>query len=79
MRERPTGDGVDRGSMTVLVVLVGLALTVALTLALKRDPAVRWHYEPIRFRDRQGGTNSINVPKIFRMGWNMLRALSGVR
>ena len=52
---------------------------VALTLALKRDPSVRWHYEPIRFRDRQGGTNSINVPKIFKMGWNMLRALSGVR
>ncbi len=51
---------------------------VALTLALKRDPAVRWHYEPIRFRDRQGGTNSINVPKIFKMGWNMLRALRGV-
>ena len=51
---------------------------VALTLALKRDPAVRWHYEPIRFRDRQGGTNSINLPKIFKMGWNMLRDLRGV-
>ncbi|WP_221032932.1 glycosyltransferase family 2 protein [Actomonas aquatica] len=51
---------------------------VALTLALKRDPSVRWHYVPIRFRDRQGGTNSIDVPKIFKMGWNMLRALRGV-
>ncbi len=51
---------------------------VALTLALKRDPSLRWHYVPIRFRDRQGGSNSINLPKIFKMGWNMLRALRGV-
>lgn len=51
---------------------------VALTLALKRDPSVRWNYHPIRFRDRQGGTNSINVPQIFKMGWNMLRSLRRV-
>jgi glycosyltransferase involved in cell wall biosynthesis len=51
---------------------------IALTLALKRDPSVRWAYVPIRFRERQGGTNSINLPKIARMGWNMLRQIGTV-
>jgi dolichol-phosphate mannosyltransferase len=35
---------------------------VALTFALKRDLSLRWAYVPIRFRARQGGTNSINLP-----------------
>src|ERR1700730_8227323 len=45
---------------------------IALTLALKRNPTLRWAYVPIRFRARQGGTNSINLPKIAKMGFRML-------
>ncbi|MCF3652091.1 glycosyltransferase family 2 protein [Synoicihabitans lomoniglobus] len=51
---------------------------VALTLALKRERFVTWSYVPIRFRDRQGGTNSINVAKILKMGWDMLASLHRV-
>jgi glycosyltransferase involved in cell wall biosynthesis len=51
---------------------------VALTFALKRDPSLRWGYVPIRFRARQGGTNSINLPKIAKMGWRMLRQIKRV-
>lgn len=51
---------------------------VALSLALKRDPLVRWAYVPIHFRDRQGGVNSINFRKIFKMGWEMLRDLKRI-
>jgi glycosyltransferase involved in cell wall biosynthesis len=51
---------------------------IALTVALKRDPAVGWAYVPIRFRARQGGTNSINLPKIARMGFGMLRQINRV-
>lgn len=52
---------------------------VALTLTLKRLPGLRWRYVPIHFRDRQGGSNSINLPKIVRMGWGMLRDLKRIR
>jgi dolichol-phosphate mannosyltransferase len=48
---------------------------VALTLTLKRNPSLRWKYVPIHFRDRQGGTNSINLRRIAAMGWNLLRSL----
>ncbi len=48
---------------------------VALTLTLKRDPALRWKYVPIHFPDRQGGTNSINIPRIAGMGWELLTNL----
>lgn len=51
---------------------------VALTFALKRDPSLRWTYVPIRFRARQGGINSINLPKIIKMGWRMLREINRV-
>lgn len=51
---------------------------VAVTLALKRNPALRWAYVPIRFRARQGGTNSINLPKIAKMGLRMLRQIRRV-
>ena len=52
---------------------------IALTVALKRCPGLRWQYVPIHFRDRQGGVNSINLPKIVRMGWAMLRELRNVK
>jgi len=45
---------------------------VAVTTALKRNPSIRWKYVPIHFRDRQGGTNSINFGRIASMGWNLL-------
>jgi len=48
---------------------------VALTLRLKRDASLRWKYVPIHFRDRQGGTNSINIRSIARMGWRLLVSL----
>ena len=47
----------------------------ALTLALRRRPTLRWKYLPIHFRDRQGGTNSINLRRIAAMGWELLRNL----
>jgi glycosyltransferase involved in cell wall biosynthesis len=45
---------------------------IALTLALRRLPNVRWKYVPIRFLPRRGGENSINFQKIIRMGLRML-------
>ena len=45
---------------------------VALTVALKRDRRLRWKYIPIHFRDRQGGTNSINIRRILAMGFTLL-------
>ena len=51
---------------------------VALTLALKRDPTVRWAYVPIKFLARQGGTNSINLRKIVKMGFRMLLEIKKV-
>jgi dolichol-phosphate mannosyltransferase len=47
----------------------------AVTLALRRRLAVRWKYVPIHFRDRRGGTNSINLKRIASMGWELLRNL----
>ena len=39
--------------------------------------AVKWHYKigwyPITFRPRQGGVNSINLPRIFRIGMQALK------
>jgi dolichol-phosphate mannosyltransferase len=48
---------------------------IALTVALKRDRSLRWRYVPIHFRNRQGGTNSINLRRIVAMGWTMLTSL----
>ena len=52
---------------------------IALTVALQRCSKVRWKYVPIHFRNRQGGVNSINLPKIARMGWTMLKELRKVK
>jgi dolichol-phosphate mannosyltransferase len=52
---------------------------MALTVALKRMPALRWSYVPIHFRDRQGGTNSINIKRIIAMGWEMLVNLNQIK
>jgi len=52
---------------------------VALTLTLKRNSALRWKYVPIHFRDRQGGTNSINIRRILAMGWGLLINLHRIK
>ena len=52
---------------------------VALTLTLKRNAALRWRYVPIHFRDRQGGTNSINIRRIIAMGWELLINLHRIK
>ncbi len=52
---------------------------VALTVTLKRDAVLRWKYVPIHFRDRQGGTNSINYSRIIEMGWELLRNLHRIQ
>jgi dolichol-phosphate mannosyltransferase len=52
---------------------------VALTVTLKRDRALRWKYISIHFRDRQGGTNSLNLPRILSMGWELLGNLKRLR
>jgi dolichol-phosphate mannosyltransferase len=46
---------------------------IALTVALKREPELRWNHLPIHFRARQGGENSINYRKIAKMGLHFLR------
>ncbi|MDF3129312.1 glycosyltransferase family 2 protein [Kiritimatiellaeota bacterium B1221] len=45
---------------------------VAVLSVLKRNPALRWAYVPIRFRDRQGGSNSIDLLNVMHMGFSML-------
>ena len=46
---------------------------VALTVTLKKmGDKVRWAYVPIHFRDRQGGSNSIDLFKVAKMGISML-------
>lgn len=52
---------------------------VALSVVVARTPELRVARVPIHFRDRQGGTNSINLRKVIRMGLNMLRDLRSVR
>lgn len=52
---------------------------VALTVALKREASLRWKYLPIHFRDRQGGSNSINLRSVARMGLNMLKNLRSMK
>jgi glycosyltransferase involved in cell wall biosynthesis len=52
---------------------------VALTFILKQMPEVRWKYVPIRFRDRQGGSNSINLLNVAHLGTSMLFDLAKLR
>lgn len=52
---------------------------VALTFVLKKLPGVRWEYVPVRFRDRQGGSNSINLVNVAQLGLGMLCDLNKLR
>jgi glycosyltransferase involved in cell wall biosynthesis len=48
---------------------------VALTFVLKKAAALRWRHVPIHFRDRQGGSNSINLLSVGQWGVDMLLEL----
>jgi dolichol-phosphate mannosyltransferase len=48
---------------------------VAVTFILKKTRGLRWAYVPIRFRERQGGSNSINVINVAQWGIDMLLEL----
>lgn len=52
---------------------------VALTYVLKQLPGLRWRYVPIHFRDRQGGTNSIDLLKVSKWGTEMLFELASIK
>ncbi len=52
---------------------------VALTFVLKKMQEVRWGVVPIHFRDRQGGTNSINLLNVAQWGFDMLFDLVKLR
>lgn len=48
---------------------------VAVTFIIKKMNGVRWSYVPIRFLDRQGGNNSINLLNVTQWGIDMLLEL----
>lgn len=52
---------------------------VALTFILKQNPGLRWAYVPIRFRTRQGGSNSINLLHVTHLGVSMLFDLAKLK
>ncbi len=52
---------------------------VALTYVLKKIGGMRWNHVPIHFRDRQGGTNSINVLQVVTLGAEMLLELLRIK
>jgi len=52
---------------------------VAITFVLKRNPELRWHYVPIRFLARQGGSNSINLLNVAHLGASMLFDLAKLK
>ena len=52
---------------------------VALSVVLARTPGLKIARIPIHFRDRQGGTNSINLRKVLLMGAEMLKALKTIQ
>ena len=45
---------------------------VAITSVLRCALGVRWEFVPIRFLDRQGGCNSINLLNVAHLGTSML-------
>jgi len=52
---------------------------VAITFILKQNLNIRWEYVPIRFRDRQGGSNSINLLNVAHLGTSMLFDLAKLK
>lgn len=54
-------------------------VNVAVTYVLKKLGNYRWRYVDIVFRDRQGGTNSIDVARVAQWGAEMLLDLRRIR
>ena len=52
---------------------------VALTFILRKTPGIRWARVPIRFLQRQGGENSINLINVIHWGIDMLLELRRLR
>lgn len=52
---------------------------VAVTFVLKHNPDLRWTYIPIRFLERSGGKNSINLLDVAHLGTSMLFDLAKLR
>ena len=52
---------------------------VAVTYVLKKNPQLRFSYVPVHFRDRQGGSNSINVLRVVQLGFDMLFELIRIK
>jgi glycosyltransferase involved in cell wall biosynthesis len=52
---------------------------VALTFQMKRITGLRWRHEPIHFRARREGVNSIHLFRIIRMGFGLIRDLNWLR
>ena len=48
----------------------GLANVAVSAIAVKWKEKIAWY--PITFRPRQGGVNSINMKRIFNIGWKAL-------
>ena len=53
-----------------------LANVAVSAIAVKKDEKIAWY--PITFRPRQGGVNSINLKRIFKIGWKALDDLKQV-
>jgi hypothetical protein len=48
---------------------------VAITFVLKKTPELKFQHVPIHFRDRQGGSNSINLLNVVQWGFDMILEL----
>jgi glycosyltransferase involved in cell wall biosynthesis len=58
----------------------GFALqNIALTVTLGRMAGLRWAWIPIHFLPRAGGQNKMNLARIARLGWTLLRQWRGLR
>lgn len=53
-----------------------LANVAVSAIAVKKEEKIAWY--PITFRPRQGGVNSINLKRIFKIGWKALDDLKQV-
>jgi dolichol-phosphate mannosyltransferase len=66
---------IRRSALAVAITRVPSAFeihNVALTYRLKQDRDVRWAYTSIRFMKRQGGTNSINLINVTKLGIDLI-------
>ena len=60
----------DRTLLETLLVLLRCGIDMGLAIAVKWKERIAWYH--ITFRPRQGGVNSINMKRIFKIGWKAL-------